>query len=62
MITDAAHGTMSAQRTSRRPGKLLSRNCASPSDIRRVTTTMTVTQTTVFATTVVSASCRSSRA
>ena len=61
MMTDAAHGTMSAQRTSVRPGKRAPRSCASASDSKIVTATTTATQTTVFATTMASGSCRKSR-
>ena len=48
MMSEAAHGTIRAQRTSRRPGKLLSRNWASPSEIAMVTPTTTATHTSVF--------------
>ena len=62
MMSEAAHGTISAQRTSRRPGKRWFRNCARPSEITMVTATTTTTHTTVFATTVGSAGCSRSRA
>jgi len=62
MMTDAAHGTISAHRTSRRPGKASFRSCARPSDTTTVTSTTTTTQITVLATTVGSASCSRSRA
>jgi hypothetical protein len=55
MISDAAHGTITAQRTSRRPAKSLDRNCASPRLISTVTVTTATTQTAVFASTVGSA-------
>ena len=47
MTTDAAHGTMSAQRTIRRPGKAAFRSAASPSEMRMVTPTTTTTQVMV---------------
>ena len=60
-MSDAAHGTMSAQRTSRRPGKLAFRNWPRASESTMVTPTMTTTQTAVFASTVGSASCSNRR-
>ena len=61
-MSEAAHGTMSAHRTSRRPGKDSFRSWASPSESAMVTATTTATQTTVFATTVGRASCSRRRA
>ena len=61
MISEAAHGTISAQRTSAGPGNAAFRNWARPSEITTVTPTTVATHTIVFATTVGSASCSSSR-
>ena len=61
-MSEAAHGTISAHRTTRRPGNSRLRNCASPSEIRSVTPTTTTTHTTVLATTAGSAACSASRA
>jgi len=47
IITEAAHGMMSAHRVSRRPGNLWWRSWARPSEINTVTATTTTTQTTV---------------
>ncbi len=60
-MSEAAHGTISAQRTTRRPGNSRFRNCASASETSSVTATTTATQTTVLATTVGSASCSARR-
>jgi hypothetical protein len=62
ITSEAAHGTISAQRTNRRPGKRWLRSCASPSEITTVTATTAVTHTTVLSTTTGSAGCSSSRA
>ncbi|MGH1525808.1 hypothetical protein ACRAWC_17855 [Leifsonia sp. L25] len=48
ITTLAAHGTMIAIRTQRRPGKFLSRNCASASEIATVMTTTETTQMKVL--------------
>ncbi len=56
-MSDAAHGTMRAQRTSRRPGKAASRSWASPSEITIVIPTTRATHVTVLPITVGSASC-----
>lgn len=51
-MSDAAHGTMIAQRTYRRPGNSLTRNCANPRLMRIVSTTTATTQMSVFVSTV----------
>ena len=61
MMSDAAHGTISAHRTSARPGNSLARNWARPSESSSVTPTTLTTHTTVVATTAGSASCCTSR-
>ena len=61
-MSEAAHGTMSAQRTSRRPGKLAFRNCPRPSEMTMVAATITATHSAVFASTVGRASCSRRRA
>ena len=62
MISDAAHGTISAHLTSARPGKSWLSNCASASEMTTVMLTTAVTHTAVFASTVGSAGCSSRRA
>ena len=47
IITEAAHGMMSAHRATRRPGNLWLNSWARPSEISMVTATTTTTQTTV---------------
>ena len=47
IITDAAHGAISAHRATRRPGKRWLNSCASASDSSMVTPTTTTTQITV---------------
>ena len=47
ITTDAAHGAMSAQRASRRPGKRWLNNCATASEIAIVTVTTSTTHTAV---------------
>ena len=61
-MSEAAHGTISAHRTSRRPGKDSFRSWASPSESAMVSATTIATQTTVFAATAGRASCSSRRA
>lgn len=56
-MSDAAHGTMIAQRTKRRPGNSLTRNCARPRLMTIVSATTATTQTSVFDRTVGSDSC-----
>src|ERR1700742_1883221 len=48
---DAAHGTISAQRTIRRPGNRLFRNWATPSEIPIVDVRTSTTQSTVLTST-----------
>ena len=56
-MSEAAHGTIKAQRTRRRPGNSSFRSWAMPSEPAMVTTTIATTQISVLATTVTSASC-----
>ncbi len=56
MISAAAHGTINAQRTRRRPGNAAFSSWARPSEITMVTPTTSATHVTVLATTVGSAS------
>src|SRR6201996_6609659 len=51
MTSDAAQGTIRAQRTIRRPGNRLFRNWASPSETPIVTATTSTTQITVLSST-----------
>src|ERR1700742_3969918 len=51
MTSDAAHGTIRAQRTIRRPGNRLFRNWASPKETPIVTATTSITQITVLSST-----------
>ena len=51
IITDAAHGAISAVRATRRPGNRSLNSCASASEISRVTPTTATTQITVRVTT-----------
>ena len=60
ITTLAAHGTITASRTSRRPGNAWWSSCASASEITIVTATTPTTQTTVFSR-IRSRLCRSSR-
>src|SRR5438445_7473217 len=53
MISEAAHGTMSAARTSHRPGKAWCRSWARPSDTTTVTPTTAATHTAVWVAAVV---------
>ena len=53
------HGTINAQRTTRRPKKRLFTNCARPRESTMVIATTETTQTSVVASTLGSASCRS---
>jgi hypothetical protein len=62
MITEAAHGTSSAQRTRRRPAKSSFRSWAIPSETSTVAATIDATHITVLATTGTKASCSTSRA
>ena len=52
MTSEAAQGTMIAQRTSLRPQKSLLRNCATPRLMTMVRATTATTHTMVFITTV----------